>query len=502
MSLNVMQNDPRCRIMWCVSILCLFMLANGVQSKVLRSESSTVDAICRNVVYSITLLSKRQLLNLVDIDKCKDYTLLGEDVLASAGRGDHYCYKKVAPMLCETKYSPRKTVPNCEHIKSKFVSILNSCMQENDSDVSECNCSGLNYETLAITDPLIFCKLSFVLSQDGAQVSFKSNELEDCKSMADSYNHCQSIGKAFRHPKFCIDGGYQGYCNSNIHNVHDESYSNLCRNVVLPFIFSMMKDVDQNLSPNLCMNTDELVEKSILSKRNALMDKSQKLLDTMDSDFAFKSWKVDIERKIQNLKSDMQQVLKYFNSATRYTNRWFGFSYYFDPLVRSEATRALQLCEKMLTRANAISTDIESVTSFVKKIDPLFQLCEQVQETLIHFKQFHSLLSSGAHSTILASSYYRPLDQATFKRISSLLNSVGEIVSQRLSTIGSLLDAHLDKRQNSDEESRVHALVGEMKYLATLHEAQIMWLLRGRKQQSSRAFTRSVSYQQTAKEAT
>ncbi|CDR97570.1 hypothetical protein BBBOND_0400620 [Babesia bigemina] len=446
------------------------MLTNGVQSNVLRSESSTVDAICRNVVYSITLLSKRQLLDLVDIDKCKDYTFLGEDVLASAGRGDHYCYKKVAPVLCETKYSPSKTVPNCEHIKSKFVSILNSCMQETDSDLSECNCSGINYETLTITDPLVFCKLSFVLQRDGVQISFKNNELDDCKSMADSYNHCQSIGKAFQHPKYCIDA------------VHDEAYNSLCRNIILPFIFSMMKDVDQNLSLNLCMNSDELVEKFVLAKRDALMASSQKLLDTMESDFAFKLWKVDMEQKVQNLKSDMQQVFKYFNAATRYTNRWFAFSYYFDPLVRSEASRALQLCEKMLMRANAISTDIESVTSFVKKIDPLFQLCEQVQQTLIHFKQFHTL--------------------ATFRRISSLLNSVSEIVSQRVSTIGSLLDTHLNKLQNSDEESRVHALVGEMKSLAALHEAQIMWLIRGRGKQSSRAFTRSVGYQQTAKEAT
>ncbi|GIX65536.1 uncharacterized protein BcabD6B2_49710 [Babesia caballi] len=454
----------------------------------------------------MTLLNARELLGLVDMSKCEDYALLGEDVLQSAKRADRYCYTHVATVLCGTKYSPGIAGANCVHIRSKFTSILGACLQNGDSGKPECNCSGLNMETLTITDPLVFCKLSSVIENGGGQVSFKHNELYDCMSLAESYNHCQIIGKALNHPKFCIDGGFQGYCNCRIQNIHDEAYAELCKSVVLPFLFSTLANTEQSVSSSTCRNADEAIHKSLQSKRvselsilrvarrlqDALMTRSQELLDGLDSDRAFLMWKQDMEAKLRTLNSDMQNVLKFFNLSNRYTLSPFGTSYYYDPLVRSEADKGLKLLQDMGALVAELPTEMENMTALIGKIAPVLALDSKIKETLIHFKQFNSLITSGAHSTILGGRYYRPLDRMIFVRSRQLIASLQEAISRRLSSITSFLSTYVETPEDQGKERRVRAAAGELQFIAKLHESQLQWLLRNRTKQSGRAFSRSV----------
>ncbi|ORM40525.1 uncharacterized protein BXIN_2043 [Babesia sp. Xinjiang] len=485
--------------MRCYWILLALLSPKYSLATLLQSVSSTIDTICNNVVFSITLLNKQELLKLINKSRCNDYWLLGENVLASSQRGERYCYTQVAPVLCESKYTPIKPQPNCEHIKSKFMTIVNACTQEGPLERRDCNCAGLNMETLTITDPLVFCKLGFVSSDGDVRVSFKHNEVDDCQALAESYNHCQNMGNAFNHPRFCVDGGFQGYCNSRIQRIHDETYNEICRNVVLPFVFSVIDGGYQNVSSSVCKNSNETIETDLLKQRDALMSRSQALLDTLDSESGYLSWERDMEGKLHSITSNLEELVNMFNLSSRYTYNFLGLPYNFDNLVRSDAAKALKLCDDLVARANGLPTAVEDMTSLITKIDPLLVLDKKIQEAYIHLKHFYSLITSGAHSTILGSQYYRPLNRNIFLSARKSLSEVREVVSSRLSSIGNFLASHVGTLTDPNRERRVRESASELKFLASLHESQLQWFMRRRGKRSDRAVSRSLDLENLAK---
>ncbi|GFE53948.1 hypothetical protein BaOVIS_013520 [Babesia ovis] len=484
---------------WQLVLFCI-LLPRCVLSSVLHSTSSTIDSICANVVFSITLLNRHELVKLVNKAECGDYQLLGEDVLRASHRGDHYCYSQVSPVLCESRYTPIKAQPNCEHIKSKFMTIVQGCIEDGSPGKHESNCSGLNTETLTITDPFVFCKLAFTTADGTTRVSFNHNEVDDCQALSESYNHCQNVGNAFNHPRFCIDGGFQGYCNSRIQRVHDDVYNELCRNVVVPFVFSMMDDGYQNVSSSFCRNADDSLEQQLLAKRDALMNRSQELVDTLDSEEGFVSWERDMEGKLKSLGTNLEQLVNLFNLASTYTYNFLGMPYCYDSLVRHEAEEALKLCDDLVSSANALPSSANDMTSLITRIDPVLSFDKRLQEAIIHLKHFYSLLTSGAHSTILGSQYYRPLDHHIFMRAQRSLSQVRSVMAKRLSVIGDFLSSHVSLLYDADKEHRVHESASELRSLATLHESQLQWLLRSRGKRTGRAISRSVQSQHSTKD--
>ncbi|KAK1939864.1 hypothetical protein X943_004062 [Babesia divergens] len=460
-------------------------LAGNALSKVLQSESATIEAMCDNIVYSATLLNKSELLKLVDMTHCKDYALLGEAVLMTSERKNNYCYGRVAPILCGSKYTTVKSHLNCEHIKKKFMTIMNGCLAEETSQEQDKNCSGLNVETFAITDPLVFCKMNFVSSEAGDQVSFKHNELDDCQALAKSYNHCQTIGKAFNHPRFCIDGGYQ--------EIHDDAYIDLCKNVVLPFVFSKLWATLRSPSSSFCRNADDDIEKGILTKRDDLMNRSQELLDTVDSEFAFKTWKHDMETKTRTVAENLQQVIKSSDTSISNTYNIFRLPYNFDPLVRSEFAKGLDHCTEMMQHVTALPREIKNMTFLIENIDPLMHLDLKIQEALIHFKQFNSLLASGSHSTIIPTEYYKPVDPTIIKKIRSTLSELKTILTQRLAAVTTFLGTQTEDPPSQDRERSIRDAANELKFIASLHESQLTSFLKGRGKRIGKAFSHSTT---------
>eukprot|EP00371_Babesia_bovis_P002023 XP_001610670.1 hypothetical protein [Babesia bovis T2Bo] len=446
----------------------------------------------------MTLLSQPELVKLVNKTECGDYALLGEDVLRSAHRVERYCYSQLSPILCESRYIPMTGHPNCEHIKSKFLSIIGACTQRDELSGRDVNCSGFNLETVSISDPLVFCKMSYISSSDssgssvGGRVSFKHNELEECQALCESYNSCQGLAKSFNHPRFCIDGGFQGYCTSRIQRIHDDSYITLCRNVVLPFVFANMGDGYQNLSMSMCQNSDASIEGSLLGHRDFLMSRRQELLDTLASDDGYLSWEQDMEKRFQSLTASVEQLVNLFNVCTRYTYNFFGLPYNYDNVVHLECEKTVKLFEGLLSVANALPSASSDMVSTIENIDPVFHFERKLQESVIHLKHFYSLLTSGAHSTILGSQYYRPLDRRTFMSAQKALSQIRQLVPRRVSSIRDFLRSQVPLLRDVDREHRVHETVNELQLLSSLHESQLQWLMRLSGKRPGRAVLRSV----------
>lgn len=68
------------------------------------------------------------------------------------------------------------------------------------------------------------------------------------------------------------------------------------------------------------------------------MNRSQELLDTVDSEFAFKTWKHDMETKTRTVAENLQQVIKSSDTSISNTYNIFRLPYNFDPLVVSRYT--------------------------------------------------------------------------------------------------------------------------------------------------------------------
>ncbi|KAK1441921.1 hypothetical protein BgAZ_502530 [Babesia gibsoni] len=438
------------------------------------------------------LMNRAELLKLVDRQKCKDYELLGEAILEASQKGNNYCYERVAPVLCERKYTSVKPHFNCEHIKSKFMAIMKGCLLEQPSEGKDRNCVGLNAETFAISDPLVFCRMNYVSKEaDGNQVSFKHNELDDCQALAQNYNHCQIIGKAFNHPKFCIDGGYQGYCNYYVHKIHDDAYRDLCRDVVLPYIFSNLAKASHSLSTSFCKTADEDIEKELVRKRDDLMERRQQIIDKFDSDFAIERWKKDMTDKINSMKETLQGVVKFYNTANSSTYNIFKYPYNFDPLVRSEFTKGVDLCNQIKKYAKDLPQQISDTIFLIRNIQSLFNLDIKLQETLIHFKQLCSLISSGSHSTIIATRYYKPVDHNALVNIMNMLNKLNVEIPQRLAVITSFLAEQTPEGSKIEQAS--HDAANELQFIATLYESQLSSFLKGMHKRRGKAFSSSIT---------
>lgn len=145
------------------SIALALLLSHLCLANVLQSKSITIENLCDSLLLSLQLLNINLLVKLINRENCREYELLGEAVLQIANKAGNYCYRDVAPILCNTKYIPYEANVNCEHIHKKFIKLVTNCAN-NDVDVAiERNCSNLDKEGMTITDVLEFCRSNFVI---------------------------------------------------------------------------------------------------------------------------------------------------------------------------------------------------------------------------------------------------------------------------------------------------------------------------------------------------
>lgn len=375
-------------------LLTLLLLTKISDGNILHSNSNTLSGICNNLVQTLEILNKNELLKLVDTEKCKDYELLGEKVLNVSNKGSDYCYKTAELILCNIKYKPYEANFNCEHIRDKFLQIMDKCA--NGKQGAEGNCSNINLESLFISDPLEFCRSNFVLEGE-KQIGFDAVEHDYCVNIVNNFNICQSVAKKMNHTRFCLDGGFQSYCSHYIKEIHDNTYETMCKNFVLPFVFSKLVKSPESFSPNICKDGDNDISASILKKRDDLMYLSQSYTDNVDSELAYKYWVQDTETKMDKMIVGLQDVIKHSNLCFNYMIYSYGWSYGFDNLVKTEFGKGAKMVQNLFNQSARLPQHQNDILKLIAETDRVFTLGKSIEETIIHFKQLYSLVSSGAH---------------------------------------------------------------------------------------------------------
>ncbi|EKX72967.1 conserved hypothetical protein [Theileria equi strain WA] len=448
---------------------------------ILHSNSNTLSGICHDLVQSFEILNKNELLKLVDINKCQDYELLGEKVLNISNKESNYCYKTAELILCNIKYKPYEANFNCEHIRDKFFQIVNKCT--NDKESTENNCSNVNLESLFISDPLEFCRSNFIVLDGGKQIGFEDVEHDYCVRIVDNFNICQSVAKKMNHKKFCLDGGFQSYCshyikgmenivNSYIAEIHDDTYETMCKNFVLPFVFSKLIESPETFSPNICKDSDNDISASILKKRDDIMYKSQSYTDCMDSELAYKYWVQDTESKMDKMAIGLQDIVKHSNLCFNYMIYCYSWSYGFDDLVKTEFGKGIKMVQGIFDQSVRLPQYQNNITKLIAEMDTLFLLERKIQETVVHFKQLYSLVTSGAHYFITFR-YNSEQDRIAIGKARQTLARINTLFPQRVSMIKRALNTKEPFYSNISKANELHEKANHLKFIAELHEAQL-----------------------------
>ncbi|KAK2195091.1 hypothetical protein BdWA1_003391 [Babesia duncani] len=457
-------------------VIFLLPLVGVVYANVLQSKSNTIASICENVNTSIQLLNKNEVLRLVDGEKCKNYELLGDAVLKVVNKEQMYCYSDIAKILCNVRFIPYEANSNCEYIKNKFMTILKTCF-DNESTAVERQCSNVNKEEMTVDDPVEFCKSNFVTLKDAkTSTSFTNVEFDYCSRMVDSFNFCQLLAKKLNYQRFCLDGGFQSYCSHYVQEVHDNSYSIICKNFVLPFILGNLLESANTPTWDLCKNVGVGIENALLSKRDNLMTMGQRNMDVLDSELAYKTWSQEGTARITKMIGLLEMTLRYVHMCHRNLFNIFGTPLNFDSLIKSEWYKSLGLVKKLYESCEHFPTDYKDIPSLIKDFDKVSSVEAKLQEAVINFKQLYSLHGSKFPlnvSSIHQSGLFRPIPKDILDQTMSYCNEIQKKLPQRISRILALLSNETTTPGNLDTVKKYHDSANNLKFIASLHEAQL-----------------------------
>ncbi|KAF5153113.1 hypothetical protein TpMuguga_03g02400 [Theileria parva strain Muguga] len=451
-------------------ILLIFSLMYSTYCNILQSDSNTLSGICDNIVSSLQILNKRGILKMVNKERCKDYELLGERIFSMSNRSDNYCYKGVQFLLCNLKYQPYESNFNCEHIKDKFIKIVKSCSLDT-LNVLDKNCSGINSENLSIFNPLEFCRTNYVLLNGEKQTQFDPVEHEYCSKIVESYNLCQYYSRRLNLRNYCLDGGFQNYCTHYIKPVHDNSYESMCKNFVLPFVFSKLMDEPESLVSSMCVKADENISKSILNTRDQLMFKSKSLFDAFESEFAYKNWVKELEARLDNMVIDLRVLMDQSNSCFQYLNYPHRFFYAYDRVVIDEFSKAKQIVDRIYNSFMQLSSLPQEIVKLISQIDSVISLDNSIKEATAHFKELYTLISSGSH-------YYFSLRRdptlaMNIRIMESNLSRVSAFLPNNIAYIKQRINSTNPFEANLNKASMLYQMGTNFRDIASLLEAQL-----------------------------
>ncbi|XP_954963.1 uncharacterized protein TA03675 [Theileria annulata] len=253
--------------------------------------------------------------------------------------------------------------------------------------------------------------------------------------------------------------------------VHDNSYESMCKNFVLPFVFSKLMEDPESLVSSMCTKADENISKSILNTRDQLMFKSKSFFDAFESEFAYKNWVKELESRLDNMVIDLRVLVDQSNACFQYLNYPHRFFYAYDRVVIDEFSKAKQIVDRIYSSFMQISRLPQEIVKLISQLGSVIILDNSIKEATAHFKELYTLISSGSH-------YYFSL-----RRDLTLAMNI-RIMESNLSRVSAFLPnniAYIKQRINSGNPFEVNLNKASVLYergtnfrdIATLLEAQL-----------------------------
>ncbi|UKJ89004.2 hypothetical protein MACJ_002250 [Theileria orientalis] len=469
--------------------LIILYVSNFISCNILQSDSNTLSSICDNILSSLQILNKNQVLRLINREKCRNYELLGEKILNLSDKSQNYCYRGVQFLFCNLRYQPYESNFNCEHIKDKFIKIMKTCSYHTPNALEK-NCSSINSENLTIFDALEFCRTNYVTLNGEKQTQFEPVEHEYCSKIVESFNLCQYVSRRLNLRNYCIDGGFQNYCTHYIKEVRDGTYEAMCKNFVLPFVFSKLMEDPESLKPSVCAKADENISSSLLNLRDQLMFKSKSFFDAFQSEFAYKKWVQDLESRLDGMVIDLRDLINQSNLCFQYLNYPHRFFYAYDNVVIGEFAKAKEIVDRIYNNFNQLSHLPQEIVQLINHIDSVINMDKAIKEANIHFRDLYTLISSGSH-------YYFSLRrdrtlQNNMMVMESNLNRISLFLPNNIAHIKQKINAGTPFEANLGKASMLHQRANDFKNIASLLEAQLTALYKIMAKSKDSNFIRSL----------
>ncbi|BAM41310.1 conserved hypothetical protein [Theileria orientalis strain Shintoku] len=421
-----------------IIVLFLLFLSNFVSGNVLQSDGNTLSGICDNILSSLQILNKNQILRLINRDRCRNYELLGEKILNLSDKSHNYCYGGVQFLFCNLRYQPYESNFNCEHIKDKFIKIMKTCSSYTPNALEK-NCSSINSENLTIFDSVEFCRTNYV----------------------------------------------------TLNEVRDGSYEAMCKNFVLPFVFSKLMEDPESLNPSVCAKADENISKSILNLRDQLMFKSKSFFDAFESEFAYKKWVQDLESRLDGMVIDLRDLINQSNLCFQYLNYPHRFFYAYDNVVVSrkpdnssqigEFAKAKEIVDRIYNNFNQLSHLPQEIVQLINHIDSVINMDNAIKEANIHFRDLYTLLRRD-----------RTL-QNNMRVMESNLNRISLFLPNNIAHIKQKINSGTPFEANLGKASMLHQRANDFKNIASLLEAQLTALYKIIAKSKDSNFIRSLN---------